>query len=85
MEVAQYGDTEISSTELKVTVDKLRQCDKDKGKCKLEDEFEVSWLIVPLIFLLIVGNFRIYLMHLRIGNLVLSRKVTRTERRIGQM
>jgi hypothetical protein len=54
MEVAQYGDTEISSTELKVTVDKLRQCDKDKGKCKLEDEFEVSRLIVRLIFLLII-------------------------------
>ncbi|XP_044257494.1 tyrosine-protein phosphatase 69D isoform X1 [Tribolium madens] len=40
MEVAQYGDTEISANELKVTVDKLRQCDKDKAKCKLEEEFE---------------------------------------------
>lgn len=41
MEIAQYGDTEIAANELKLTVDKLRQCDKDKTKCKLEEEFEV--------------------------------------------
>ncbi|XP_063928101.1 tyrosine-protein phosphatase 69D isoform X3 [Zophobas morio] len=40
MEVAQYGDTEIATSKLKTTVDKLRQCDKDKAKCKLEEEFE---------------------------------------------
>lgn len=40
MEVAQYGDTEINASELKSTVDKLRQADKDKNKCKLEEEFE---------------------------------------------
>lgn len=45
MEVAQYGDTEISSNELKVSVDKLRQCDKDKSKCKLEEEFEVRLML----------------------------------------
>lgn len=42
MEVAQYGDTEINATELKTTVDRLRQCDKDKNKCPLEEQFEVS-------------------------------------------
>ncbi|CAH0562390.1 unnamed protein product [Brassicogethes aeneus] len=40
MEVAQYGDTEIGAHELKATVDKLRQCDKDKVKCPLEEQFE---------------------------------------------
>ncbi|XP_049820439.1 tyrosine-protein phosphatase 69D isoform X3 [Aethina tumida] len=40
MEVAQYGDTEINATELKTTVDRLRQCDKDKNKCPLEEQFE---------------------------------------------
>lgn len=40
MEVAQYGDTEISANELKTTLDKLRQCDNGKNKCKLEEEFE---------------------------------------------
>lgn len=41
VEVAQYGDTEINANELKTTVDKLRQIDKDKNKSKLEEEFEV--------------------------------------------
>ncbi|CAH1103184.1 unnamed protein product [Psylliodes chrysocephalus] len=40
MEVAQYGDTEINSSELKNTLEKLRQCDNGKNKCKLEEEFE---------------------------------------------
>ncbi|XP_060537066.1 tyrosine-protein phosphatase 69D [Cylas formicarius] len=40
MEVAQYGDTEISATDLKTTVDRLRLCDKDKNRSKLEEEFE---------------------------------------------
>ncbi|CAH1153419.1 unnamed protein product [Phaedon cochleariae] len=40
MEVGQYGDTEINASEMKVTLDKLRQCDNGKTKCKLEDEFE---------------------------------------------
>lgn len=43
MEVAQYGDTEISASELKVIVEKLKQCDKDKGLCKMEEDFEVSY------------------------------------------
>ncbi|CAG9828512.1 unnamed protein product [Diabrotica balteata] len=40
MEVAQYGDTEINANELKNTLDKLRQCDNGKTKCRLEEEFE---------------------------------------------
>ncbi|XP_076262498.1 protein tyrosine phosphatase 69D isoform X2 [Rhynchophorus ferrugineus] len=40
MEVAQYGDTEIAANELKGTVDKIRQINRDKNKCKLEEEFE---------------------------------------------
>ncbi|XP_072401913.1 tyrosine-protein phosphatase 69D isoform X2 [Diabrotica undecimpunctata] len=40
MEVAQYGDTEINANELKSTLDKLRQCDNGKTKCRLEEEFE---------------------------------------------
>lgn len=42
MEAAQYGDTEISANELKATVEKLRQCDKDNMKSKMEEDFEVS-------------------------------------------
>lgn len=42
MEVAQYGDTEIPATELKSTVEKLRQCEKDKNRTRMEEEFEVS-------------------------------------------
>lgn len=41
MEVAQYGDTEISASELKSVVDKLKQCDKEKTTCKMEEDFEV--------------------------------------------
>lgn len=40
MEVAQYGDTEISASGLKSTVEKLKYCDKDKSKSKMEEEFE---------------------------------------------
>lgn len=42
MEVAQYGDTEIPANELKSTIEKLRQCEKDSMKCKMEEDFEVS-------------------------------------------
>lgn len=41
MEVAQYGDTEIPANELKATIEKLRQCEKDSMKCKMEEDFEV--------------------------------------------
>ncbi|XP_018330947.1 tyrosine-protein phosphatase 69D isoform X2 [Agrilus planipennis] len=40
MEVALYGDTEINASELKLTVEKLKDCDKDKNRCKMEEEFE---------------------------------------------
>lgn len=42
MEVAQYGDTEIPANELKGTIEKLRQCEKDSVKSKMEEDFEVS-------------------------------------------
>lgn len=42
MEVAQYGDTEIIASELKPTIEKLKQCEKDKTICKMEEDFEVS-------------------------------------------
>lgn len=50
MEVAQYGDTEILATELKTTVEKLKQCDKDTMKCKMDDDFEVTNLQMYIIF-----------------------------------
>ncbi|KRT79270.1 hypothetical protein AMK59_7578 [Oryctes borbonicus] len=40
MEVAQYGDTEIPASELKSTTEKLKKIDKDKTRCKMEEEFE---------------------------------------------
>lgn len=40
MEVAQYGDTEIAVNELKASVERLRQVDKEGSKCRLEEEFE---------------------------------------------
>lgn len=45
MEVAQYGDTEIPANELKVTIEKLKQCEKENGKCKMEEDFEVTMQI----------------------------------------
>lgn len=41
MEVAQYGDTEIQASELKSIIDKLKR--SDSGKCKMEDDYEVSF------------------------------------------
>lgn len=46
MEVAQYGNTEINLCEIKSTVEKLKQCNKDSGgMCKLQEEFEVSFVL----------------------------------------
>lgn len=45
MEVAQYGDTEIPASELKSTIEKLKQCDKENMKSKMEEDFEVSCTI----------------------------------------
>lgn len=42
MEVAQYGDTEIAASELKTTIEKLKHCDKEGAKSKMEDDFEVN-------------------------------------------
>lgn len=42
MEVAQYGDTEIPASELKATVEKLKSCEKENVRCKMEDDFEVN-------------------------------------------
>lgn len=43
MEMAQYGDTEIQASQLKATVDKLRQRDNGKEKNRMEEEYDVSW------------------------------------------
>ncbi|XP_066594024.1 tyrosine-protein phosphatase 69D isoform X2 [Prorops nasuta] len=40
MEMAQYGDTEIPMAQLKATVDKLRQRDNGKEKCRMEEEYD---------------------------------------------
>ncbi|CAG9763906.1 unnamed protein product [Ceutorhynchus assimilis] len=40
MEVAQYGDTEISCEDLKTALDRLRHVSESNNKCKLEEEFE---------------------------------------------
>ncbi|XP_050461822.1 tyrosine-protein phosphatase 69D [Cataglyphis hispanica] len=40
MEMAQYGDTEISASQLKATVAKLRQRDNGKEKCRMEEEYD---------------------------------------------
>lgn len=41
MEVAQFGDTEIRASELKSSIEKLRQRENGKDKCRMEDDFEV--------------------------------------------
>ena len=41
MEVAQFGDTELKVSGLKGAVEKLRQRDNGKDKCKMEEDFEV--------------------------------------------
>lgn len=44
MELGQFGDTEIAVTDIKNTVEKLKQCTKENGgMCKLQEEFEVSF------------------------------------------
>lgn len=41
MEVAQYGDTEISASDLKSAIERLKRVDRDKTRSKMEEEFEV--------------------------------------------
>ncbi|XP_020284869.1 tyrosine-protein phosphatase 69D [Pseudomyrmex gracilis] len=40
MEMAQYGDTEITASQLKATVARLRQRDNGKEKCRMEEEYD---------------------------------------------
>ncbi|KYN14909.1 Tyrosine-protein phosphatase 69D, partial [Trachymyrmex cornetzi] len=40
MEMAQYGDTEISAPQFKTTIVKLRQRDNGKEKCRMEEEYD---------------------------------------------
>lgn len=47
MEVALYGDTEISASELKVAVEKLKQTN-GKNKSKMEEEFEVNNIFIVI-------------------------------------
>lgn len=60
MEVAQYGDTEITANELKGTIEKLRQCDKDNMKSKMEEDFEVNSLLYHTCIQLIVVLFYLF-------------------------
>lgn len=41
MDVAQFGDTELSLARLKSSVEKLRQRDNGQTKTRLEEEFNV--------------------------------------------
>lgn len=45
MEVSQFGDTEIQAPELKSAVEKLKACNKDALLCKMEEDFEVVYLL----------------------------------------
>ncbi|PSN55870.1 Tyrosine-protein phosphatase 69D [Blattella germanica] len=40
MEVSQFGDTELKVSELKNAVEKLRQRENGKDRCKMEEDFE---------------------------------------------
>ncbi|XP_014226420.1 tyrosine-protein phosphatase 69D [Trichogramma pretiosum] len=40
MELGQYGDTELAATSLKGAVDKLRQRENGKEKCRMEEEYD---------------------------------------------
>jgi hypothetical protein len=42
MEVAQFGVTELKVSELKSAVEKQRQRENGKDRCKMEEDFEVS-------------------------------------------
>jgi hypothetical protein len=42
MEVAQFGVTELKVSELKSAVEKQRQRENGKDRCKMEVDFEVS-------------------------------------------
>jgi hypothetical protein len=41
MEVAQFGVTELKVSELKSAVEKQRQRENGKDRCKMEEDFEV--------------------------------------------
>ncbi|XP_011501448.1 PREDICTED: tyrosine-protein phosphatase 69D isoform X2 [Ceratosolen solmsi marchali] len=40
MEMGQYGDTEIAAPQLKAAVEKLRQRENGKEKCRMEEEYD---------------------------------------------
>ncbi|XP_049806614.1 tyrosine-protein phosphatase 69D [Schistocerca nitens] len=40
MEVAQFGDTELEVSELKSAIEKLRQKENGKDRCRMEEDFE---------------------------------------------
>jgi len=43
MEVAQFGVTELKVSELKSAVEKQRQRENGKDRCKMEEDFEVCF------------------------------------------
>lgn len=42
VEYAQFGNTEIKASNLKPTVEKLKQADNGKSKTRMEEEYDVS-------------------------------------------
>ena len=50
MEMGQYGDTEIAATQLKAQVEKLRQRENGKEKCRMEEEYDVSRAVLIFLF-----------------------------------
>lgn len=42
VEYAQFGNTEIKASNLKPTVEKLKQTDNGKTKTRMEEEYDVS-------------------------------------------
>ncbi|OXU25361.1 hypothetical protein TSAR_005640 [Trichomalopsis sarcophagae] len=40
MEMGQYGDTEIAAPQLKAAIEKLRQRENGKEKCRMEEEYD---------------------------------------------
>jgi protein-tyrosine phosphatase len=46
MEVAQFGNTELKVAELKSAVEKLRQRENGKDRCKMEEDFEVCFYCI---------------------------------------
>lgn len=66
MDVAQFGDTELSLNRLKSSVEKLRQRDNGQTKTRMEEEFDVcnDALLIDFCFLfLFISNLIVTSLH----------------------